>query len=1076
MADKLFEKFSSATNEEKRELLLKNFNQLSVQDLVELFRNMKFENILELIDSFNGIEVGEKAEIGNSKLLVAVVELIKITEDSKKIIALDIFHRKLNSSEIASVIDTMVGVNRVKALERMAYKISSTELINIIKNMVEEEQVEILEVCQNNISDYVFSEIIKVMSQSNKLERLRQFQGRLLIKDAVEIIKTMTDTDKLEALMLYKNNLNNQYKAEIIQTMQLNNRVKVVELYSNLLGSDGLIEVIETMGEDEKKQIIDFCKNKLEKLELYQEKIKNLDIEESVKDMEDVDKLEILELAQSQMLSWYIVGNEDIKNKRNLLYFKKKLEKLDMEEIIITLEDKNKLEVLKRYRTLLDSYSLSYIIETLDEDYRIEAITLCKNTLYTYSIIGIIRSMNSHNQLKILKLYQEDFVKQQLIDLIYTLEDAVKLEALKVFKDKFDCIELSDTICNMEHANQLKALELFQQELGSKGIARIINSMDESSQLEVLKIYKDTLSIPEELTGINWLLGIIINTNDERKIKIFDECNIDIRLFGSMIRRFDEYSEEVKTHIKQCLNAFGCKNPDIELTLRIVEKLRIGIYKEEEAKLLSEESKSFFGEETIYSLFKYFIFNGETINIEEVLEKPELFGKYQEFRKTFLEEKQIQIMETRDAISEFDGNSVLLEDCMKSELSSEEEILLKGILSERNKKISQQVNSKSELSKFPERRKEKIEELIASDSQDALIYLLTGMSKEEYYDKLKFYIGNKQIDAILEEFGEKEIDFVDIKAVNEMINYVSQMTVENRRKTLKIWNEDLSKEFENADSSVIARVRSTFHNADIKIRKLYGKELRNSLTKEELPKAIQDENDEKVSIIKLDDKDKKFNLLIHGLNAYGLGASSFEKREIGKAYICTSLISENHLGRAKAKIYYGFRNISSNSLALEGDGDIFSEGSNNSFEISARHNVKFSTAKKLLDESGKRYNEVVLWREYIDDNGESKDITPDYIVCFDNITAIDRDEAKRLNIPIVFIDSKVYERNEVERDEAENVVDNTCNLECGKTQRKMIDLLKESVEKSSAIGERKIMNDLIKNMERQLLDHKEVSR
>ena len=187
-------------------------------------------------------------------------------------------------------------------------------------------------------------------------------------------------------------------------------------------------------------------------------------------------------------------------------------------------------------------------------------------------------------------------------------------------------------------------------------------------------------------------------------------------------------------------------------------------------------------------------------------------------------------------------------------------------------------------------------------------------------------------------------------------------------KILEVYNDELKGEFTEGGSE-IAKIRHVFEDIEIKIRKLYGNELKKSLLNDELPECQENED---IKLINLEGQD--FKMLIHGIDAYGAGTGIFEKREVGKTYLCTSLISEKHLKRATAARYYGFRNIGSNALVEEGCQDIYSQANgDNSLEVTAGNDMKFFLSEKLLELSDS-YNEVVLWREYLGDNGQMQEL------------------------------------------------------------------------------------------------------
>ena len=209
-------------------------------------------------------------------------------------------------------------------------------------------------------------------------------------------------------------------------------------------------------------------------------------------------------------------------------------------------------------------------------------------------------------------------------------------------------------------------------------------------------------------------------------------------------------------------------------------------------------------------------------------------------------------------------------------------------------------------------------------------------------------------------------------------------------------------------------------------------------------------------------------MLIHGIDAYGAGTGMFEKREVGMTYLCTSLISEKHLKRANATRYYGFRNIGSNALIEEGCQDIYSQANgDNSLEVTAGQDMKFLLPEKLLDLSDS-YNEVVLWREYLGDNGQMQELKPDYLVCFNTIAQGDREEAKRLDIPIVLIDEKAYSKGEKEygNDIVENIEQNHVSF-----GNSLISILEKAKDNCSASSQHEVMEKIVEEIRKKEKDY-----
>ena len=85
----------------------------------------------------------------------------------------------------------------------------------------------------------------------------------------------------------------------------------------------------------------------------------------------------------------------------------------------------------------------------------------------------------------------------------------------------------------------------------------------------------------------------------------------------------------------------------------------------------------------------------------------------------------------------------------------------------------------------------------------------------------------------------------------------------------------------------------------------------------------------------------------------------------------------------------------------------------NSVEVDARM-CDYDTTQGILDSTEKNeHNEVDLWYEYSDENGNMVKLMPDYLVVFEK--EIDPvkykdviDEAKHLGIPIILIDENRY--------------------------------------------------------------------
>jgi len=551
--------------------------------------------------------------------------------------------------------------------------------------------------------------------------------------------------------------------------------------------------------------------------------------------------------------------------------------------------------------------------------------------------------------------------------------------------------------------------------------------------------------------------------NDEGKIKLIESYSdvLSDNNFGSIVAGFSGLKNETERYLVEFLHRIGYSTENLEVSFKILSAFGVSTFNKENRSLLTDRGIKFFGEEMVYSLFKYYIFGGDRINIDKLLETPKLFEEYKDFRKTFVLGRQMEVMDIRAAIGEFIQYTDLIEECLHSQLNDEELKMLQGALKEKVVDIG----NKEELRDFPQKRRESIERMIETSPEDAITYLFAGMGAREYDRNVRDYIGNAQINSTIETFSDEGAALSIIKAMNEFVNLVRAMEPEKRKEVLKIYNEELANEF-TEQGSWVANGRDAFEDIEVRMRKLYGQELSSALRKRTLPMPNVEEDG--VQIIRL--MGEEFKLLIHGIDAFGKGSGKFEKREVGMAYLCTSLISDQHLKRAKAGRYYGFQNIGGNALIEESTNDMHSYAKDeNSLEVTSFRGNRFLTTDKMLENTDDgRYNEVVLWREYLGEDGKMYDVFPDYIVCFDNISQADREEAKRIDKPIVLIDTRAYERKQKpEKSMARGSISETFE-KYGETKVNMMKILRNASERCSALSQQEAIEKIVNEMELQL--------
>ncbi|MBP3285069.1 MAG: hypothetical protein J6M02_06175 [Clostridia bacterium] len=559
---------------------------------------------------------------------------------------------------------------------------------------------------------------------------------------------------------------------------------------------------------------------------------------------------------------------------------------------------------------------------------------------------------------------------------------------------------------------------------------------------------------PNDMHKFYLMLPVVQELDDEVKLTVLKGRVHENDQLGEILATFSSLSEECKKYFEEYLAYRRLPTDNLELPFKILTNLGPEAFGGDRAKKrLAPEAINALGEETIYSLFNYnaasWAVDRKAIEIDKIIENPEMFHAYEQFRRTFAQEQPTQFMDKRNAITEFSKYASLIGECLSGPLTSEETAILQAVLQDGQV----QINSKEELPAFPEKRKEMVEELIGDDPYNALCYLLTGKNSTEYY-----FVNAGQLTRAMQDFGKESADFAITKALNEFIELIGGgMSVTQQKKVLRAYNNDLQNEF-TAEGSQVAEFRKAFRDIELQIRRMYGKELADTLIKDELPHGEADEKGNET--IQLAGED--FKMLVCGIDTYKQGTGNFAQMARGKKYISTTLISEKHLSKAGATRYYGFRNIGENALVTESN---YAKYPHPLTEL--ERESEFFSADKLSENN--QVNQVMLRREYLGDDGKMRDITPDYIVCFDGmIDDGDREEAKRLGVPIVVINTQEYEKRVKENSEekAEPAVEVPAEYE--NTKKDMMDILRNARKKCTVKSQRVAMGKIIAEMEKEL--------
>lgn len=661
----------------------------------------------------------------------------------------------------------------------------------------------------------------------------------------------------------------------------------------------------------------------------------------------------------------------------------------EMEEML----SQNKLfNLLETKQNIFSVELFNNTVSLLDKSYATKFYKKHKNDLdKSYQVELVIRTKNN----KIILEFLEKNPNISIEDKKSLLRTLPYENLLKIYNsNKFD-------IQNLLSVDEMLSIA------GEKQKVNFIKNHFEKIPIDVLDKFT---------SGNDELKKIVLNVLEKNQNKL-DSNQLLFLTYNSTTKKQEDYCKKYEDKFDDFQKYILTSTRDKNLIDKIINNLGWGsIINQTGQSLLMQTEATNFSEDTVYQLFKYCIYTDTMPDISKAISEQETFELFSEFRRLNIPQNMLDVINIRDTLEEFNKYHNLISDCMGEYLTEEEQLKLTTVLNDKYIPIE----SKEELQEYPQKRTEYIDKLSQEDLDSAIIYTITGLQKEEYFEKEGLYFKDIQLDQTMTDFSEElQEEITLMKIAKELILTIQSESLENKMKILGSFKKDLEKEF-TSQGSHISKFRRNFRGFETHLRMLYGKELQESLSNSELPSPQKDKD---VEIISLNGED--FKILVHGLNAYGNGANSYQHSDVGNAYICTSLISNKYIGRAKASIYYGFKNISSKSLALEGPRDIFSYAKKNSLDILAHktEDVAFLKTDELIDRTHRNnYSEIVLFRDQVDEFGKVRPIQPDYIIAFGEISREDRAEARRLNIPIVTINEKAYEQQQEQTNEKEDVI------------------------------------------------------
>lgn len=334
--------------------------------------------------------------------------------------------------------------------------------------------------------------------------------------------------------------------------------------------------------------------------------------------------------------------------------------------------------------------------------------------------------------------------------------------------------------------------------------------------------------------------------------------------------------------------------------------------------------------------------------------------------------------------------------------------------------------------------------------KDSILEILFNASYSETLNIFKVY-GLKSLEFI-EILRDKEVISVEDKA---SLIIIQEILDTNDVDELRVKFNEITK---------LGEIRSLFE-LENRIKKYFGHELKSSLFKADgkeqtgvsysqvagidVPgmKNIYGQpisSDNIIQVVNLEGID--FNLIIHKLHNFDSKFSGFARKIIedpsmwnnleGASTLSTSLISNQHMlcvgHGSEDAVYYGFNDISDNSLMLMGRSDIYVEHGGRKLEPTSNSNEFM--IPDVLQMCSISYNEIALDRKSGESLAFDHRLQPNCIICFDGKI---NDESKRaaqyFNIPIYMVHQQIYgQKNQMVMQQYQNGEIDTFGLEDAK--------------------------------------------
>lgn len=322
-----------------------------------------------------------------------------------------------------------------------------------------------------------------------------------------------------------------------------------------------------------------------------------------------------------------------------------------------------------------------------------------------------------------------------------------------------------------------------------------------------------------------------------------------------------------------------------------------------------------------------------------------------------------------------------------------------------------------------------------TEIKDVIFKLLTNMDLTNMSDIIEYRFSSEKIKSLIRTIKDDEVRN-ELSQLYPIIKLMEKIIkIENPASIRKIATSFNEKYYKGSRNFTI--VSNMFKELESRIKLYYGHDLASTVTNldtlEESANLViekgkyktqeHDVDDLKIPASEVDLIDfegEKFTMFVHVLNAYGSGGTIKDftnPRLKGRTYICLSGLNENSIkcvSQACDDINHVtllFTDIKPSQFAFSNSVDIYSQGDNNSLELTSMYKNKIEflptteTINKTKTNAGD-YNEFTIYRE--DSNGNSIYPTGVFIRGTEPSPS-EIDAAAYLGVPLVKINKQLYE-------------------------------------------------------------------